>query len=171
MSCSKYRHCQPNVKYPAIMKEKTRGTNLLTARGAEARPVLLFLYCAFSSFFKKCQPGWRAASISIFLFFLAPFFPLFSQTYLLNSALNGTTQETCTGTFYDSGGSNNKYGNNENYTVTFCSGSTARIQFSFSQFKLKNGDELTRQRFTLFRERFYGKLRTRWQEDSPQRFQ
>ncbi len=125
-----------------MMEEKTLESNLLTATKAEVRPIILFLHGKFGFLLKKFPPCCRVGLISIFLFCLSPVFPLFSQNYLLNSSLNGTTQETCAGNFYDSGGSNGKYGHNENYTVTFCSGSTAGIQFNFSQFKLKNGDEM-----------------------------
>ena len=44
-----------------------------------------------------------------------------AQTYLINAANNGTTINTCSGNIYDSGGAGGDYGNNENFTVTFCS--------------------------------------------------
>ena len=59
-----------------------------------------------------------------------------SQNYLLNSASNGTTVNTCGGTFYDSGGAGGNYGASDNFTITFCpDGSTgSHIAFDFSIF-------------------------------------
>ncbi len=65
----------------------------------------------------------------------------FSQTYPINS-YNGQTVTTCSGTFYDSGGSLGDYGNNENYTVTFCSGNGNSVMFDFSVFTVRTGDTL-----------------------------
>ncbi len=39
-----------------------------------------------------------------------------AQTYLIS---DGGIQTTCSGDFYDSGGSGSDYVNNENYTITF----------------------------------------------------
>ena len=64
----------------------------------------------------------------------------FSQNYILNNVLNNSTVNTCSGTFYDSGGANNNYGNNQTRTVTFCSSNpTDAITLSFSQFDLEWG--------------------------------
>ena len=57
-----------------------------------------------------------------------------SQTYTLNSNLG--TNTTCSGTFTDGNGN---YGNNADYTVTFCSGSSALINVDFSQLNLEAG--------------------------------
>jgi gliding motility-associated-like protein len=67
----------------------------------------------------------------------------FSQTYALNSTINGQTISTCSGFFYDSG-TNVNYGNNEDYTVTFCPGTpnkTIRLDFTFVE--LAFNDSLT----------------------------
>lgn len=53
------------------------------------------------------------------------------QTYNIAS-YNGMTVNTCSGNFYDSGGSGGNYGNNENYVVTFCSNSGSPLYFDFS---------------------------------------
>jgi subtilisin-like proprotein convertase family protein len=58
------------------------------------------------------------------------------QTYSPNA---NNTYTTCSGTFYDSGGANNNYGNNQNYTVTFCSGNGQPIYLNFTAFNLQSG--------------------------------
>lgn len=63
---------------------------------------------------------------------------LVAQTYSPNS---NNTYTTCSGTFYDSGGANNNYGNNQNYTVTFCSGNGQPIYLNFTTFNLQNGND------------------------------
>lgn len=66
---------------------------------------------------------------------------LFSQTYLISN-YNGQTVNTCSGTFYDSGGSAGPYSNNENYTVTFCSGTSDHLKFDFTALNIGTGDVL-----------------------------
>jgi hypothetical protein len=63
----------------------------------------------------------------------------FGQTYNMTSG----TINTCSGTFYDSGGSSGNYSNNQNITQTFCSNNGAPIQFNFTLFDLRNGDFLS----------------------------
>ena len=55
---------------------------------------------------------------------------IFTQSYNIAS-YNGLTVNTCSGNFYDSGGSGGNYGNNENYVVTFCSSSGSPLYFDF----------------------------------------
>ena len=72
----------------------------------------------------------------LFSFFCFVFFTYHSiaQTYNLSSNLGTIT--TCSGTFSDGGGN---YSSNSNYTVTFCSGSAANVNVSFSSFDLEDG--------------------------------
>lgn len=67
-----------------------------------------------------------------------------AQTYTLGTApaTNGATISTCSGTFYDSGGSGANYGLNQDYTLTFCSNSTLPITLSFDNFNIGVGDFL-----------------------------
>jgi len=62
-----------------------------------------------------------------------------SQTYTLSSNLGTIT--TCAGTFVDEGGIGANYSNNSNYSVTFCSGSSANIKIDFTTFNLESGSD------------------------------
>jgi large repetitive protein len=65
-----------------------------------------------------------------------------AQTVYNMGAITGTTINTCSGTFVDAGGVAGNYGNNQNHTVTFCSGggaSPTHIQLDFSRIEL--GDD------------------------------
>ena len=69
----------------------------------------------------------------------------YGQLYFLNSTTNNTTINTCNGTFYDSGGAGGNYGNNQNFTVTFCpnqANTGIELSFPFSQLQLAAGDQL-----------------------------
>ncbi len=58
----------------------------------------------------------------------------FGQTYEMNN-VSGQTINTCSGTFYDSGGSGGDYNDNETYSVTFCSDQAgSQISLDFTQF-------------------------------------
>ena len=46
------------------------------------------------------------------------------------------------GTFYDSGGSGGNYGNNESYTMTFCSNSANCVQLNFTSFRTQGGNDI-----------------------------
>ncbi len=72
-----------------------------------------------------------------FCLILFSFQGLHGQSYTLNNTLNGTTQTTCSGTFYDSGGSGANYASNQNYTVTFCSSNGKNLQLDFTAFDLE----------------------------------
>ena len=64
-----------------------------------------------------------------------------SQTYRIDT-LDGQTIRTCSGIFYDSGGPASFYGDNEDYTVTFCSDASNYIYFQFISFDVRSGDTL-----------------------------
>jgi gliding motility-associated-like protein len=71
------------------------------------------------------------------LFSLCSFF-LYSQTYIMGTNIG--TQSTCSGNFYDSGGSAGSYGNSQNQVITFCPATAGQaIQVSFSSFASESG--------------------------------
>lgn len=83
-----------------------------------------------------------------FFFFLLTTPAIFAQTYPIDNN-DGQTITTCGGTFTDSGnGGFGDYGNNENYTVTFCSGSTDYLRFIINPnitadaYQIQGGDTL-----------------------------
>jgi gliding motility-associated-like protein len=66
-----------------------------------------------------------------------------AQIYLLNNASNGTTVNTCSGLFFDSGNSTGNYGANENYTITLTPGlANRRMRLDFTDFNVGSGDSL-----------------------------
>lgn len=64
-----------------------------------------------------------------------------SQNYNMGSgsATNGSTIITCSGNFYDQGGSSGDHGNNRNTTVTFCSNNSKPMTMNFTSFDIEGG--------------------------------
>ncbi len=76
-------------------------------------------------------------NIILLLLFVNNF--VFSQTFNLDAANNGSTHTTCNATLYDSGGSIGDYSNSEDYTITFCSGTTDCMELSFVSYNTESG--------------------------------
>jgi hypothetical protein len=66
---------------------------------------------------------------------------LFAQSYQIDEN-DGQTVNTCSGMFYDSRVGTSNYFDNENYTLTFCSGSTDYLQFIFNPDEIASGYQI-----------------------------
>jgi hypothetical protein len=72
----------------------------------------------------------------------------YSQTYLISQQGMVTT---CSGTFYDSGGSGGNYSNNEDFTMTFKPATSgAKLQFAFSSFTLESHPTCNKDYFRIY---------------------
>ena len=90
----------------------------------------------------------RGLGLKVFLFLSVIFFEenVVGQTYNIATE-NGTIINTCSGFFTDPGGSSADYGDNEEYTVTFCSDNGENLAFDFmdngaTELELALGDTL-----------------------------
>ena len=73
-----------------------------------------------------------------FILFLFIAFNANGQTYTLDGSINGTTINTCAGTFVDSGGSGSNYSNDESYSITFCSNNSGNLTLDFTFWNVEN---------------------------------
>jgi hypothetical protein len=71
--------------------------------------------------------------LTLVAFVLAGWIHSSAQVYNMSA----TTVTTCSGNFYDSGGSAGNYGNNQNITMTFNSGTGDRLVFLFNSFSVE----------------------------------
>ena len=62
----------------------------------------------------------------------------FTTANAQNYNISNTSVTTCSGNFYDSGGSGGTYGNNQNFTFTICSNNGQSPFLTFSAFALEN---------------------------------
>ena len=76
-------------------------------------------------------------------------FDIAAQNYYLDSSTDGTTINTCGGSFFDSGGNSN-YSNDESYDVTFCSTSGQQIEFDFTYFSVENNSTCAYDEFLIY---------------------
>ncbi len=67
------------------------------------------------------------------LLLLATIFTSHAQVYTINQ---GGVKNTCSGTFYDSGGPTANFGTNEKYVITFCPTTATCISLNFTAFDL-----------------------------------
>ena len=65
------------------------------------------------------------------------------STHAQNYNMSSGTVQTCTGNFFDNGGSGANYSNNQNSIQTFCSSTTGTaLQLNFTNFNIENGFDL-----------------------------
>ena len=76
----------------------------------------------------------NATKIALFILLLVNTIG-YAQTYTISN----TTDTTCSGNFYDTGGSAGGYGNNQDLTHTFVSGNGNRISFNFTFLSTEQG--------------------------------
>jgi len=115
----------PNASYPLLGEYSGSNSPGLVVSTGE------YITFVFTSDGSNVYSGW-AATISC----TTPALPHYN--------MSSGTITACQGVFYDSGGPNGNYNNNEDRTMTFCSGSSDYVTISFmnNNFKLASGDTL-----------------------------
>lgn len=73
----------------------------------------------------------------------------FAQSFEID-AYNNTKIFTCGGTFYDSGGPNSNYQNNENYSVTFVSNTGLPLSVVFNQWNVQGNATCSTDRMLIY---------------------
>ncbi|PKP17406.1 MAG: hypothetical protein CVU05_15580, partial [Bacteroidetes bacterium HGW-Bacteroidetes-21] len=113
----------PSNSYPLIgTYSGTNSPGIITSTGT----ALTFYFYSNSS---SASSGW-SANISC------------AGTPLTTYNMSNTSENTCSGVFYDNAGAGASYLNNEDYTMTFYSGTTDKIIFNFTHFALATDDTL-----------------------------
>lgn len=64
--------------------------------------------------------------------------------------MSNTSVTTTSGNFYDSGGNSSSYGNNQNFTKTFCTGNANSIAFDFTSFSLQSSTNCANDRLVIY---------------------
>ncbi len=81
----------------------------------------------------------KICCLNIILIFFLFTNELKAQTYNMGTGSSSITQNTCLGTFYDSGGSGGQYENNSSATYTFCSSIPGEcVMLNFTQFNVND---------------------------------
>ncbi|HOY13709.1 MAG TPA: CUB domain-containing protein, partial [Saprospiraceae bacterium] len=81
---------------------------------------------------------------------IAILFFISSAAHAQNYNMSNVNVTTTSGNFYDSGGSGSNYGNNQDFTKTFCSGNSNSIAFNFTAFSLQSSSGCANDRLIIY---------------------
>jgi hypothetical protein len=114
----------PSTAYPLIGSYATTSPGIITSSGSS-----LTFYCFSTT--SSTAPGWDATITCA-----GPVLPVYN--------MSSGTVTTCSGVFYDNGGADGNYPNNENRTMSFTSANGQYLKFDFNplHFNLAAGDTL-----------------------------
>ena len=80
-----------------------------------------------------------------FYFFLFLLLISFGNSVAQVYTISNTTVNTCSGNFFDTGGNNGNYNNNQNITMTICAGTAGScVRLTFTSFNLENNYDFLR---------------------------